>query len=60
MGMGSWVMGLVMTLLGLLGLTLASRAVDTAMYLSGLTLFVFSVLFVYRMVLKYANGQVQK
>jgi len=42
-------MGLAMVLVSLIGLIMASQAVDTAIYLSGLALFVFGVLFVYRM-----------
>jgi hypothetical protein len=49
-------MGLAMVLVSLIGLIMASQAVDTAIYLSGLALFMFGVLFVYRMVQKYAAG----
>ncbi|MEL0113689.1 MAG: hypothetical protein VW835_18295 [Rickettsiales bacterium] len=49
MGSGRTVMGLAMVLVSLIGLIMASQAVDTAIYLSGLALFVFGVLFVYRM-----------
>jgi hypothetical protein len=45
--MGSWVLGAVMGLLGLLGLLMASRAVDTIFYGTGLALFVFCVLFIF-------------
>jgi hypothetical protein len=44
---GSWVLGAVMGLLGLLGLLMASRAVDTIFYGTGLALFVFGVLFIF-------------
>ena len=55
---GNMVMGLVVTLISLIGLIMASNAVDTAFYLSGLTLFWFGVFFIYSMVLKYgASGK---
>ena len=45
--MGAWISGAAMSLLGLLGLFLAARAGDTAIYFAGLALFVTSVLFVF-------------
>lgn len=56
MGSGRTVMGLAMVLVSLIGLIMASQAVDTGIYLSGLAIFAFGVLFVYRMVQKYAAG----
>ena len=44
---GSWVLGAVMGLLSLVGLLMASRAVDTIFYGTGLALFVFCVLFIF-------------
>ncbi len=55
-GGGNMNMGFVMGLISLIGLIMASNAVDTAIYLSGLTLFWFGVLFIYSMVLKYGAG----
>jgi hypothetical protein len=57
MGGGNTIMGLVMGLISLIGLIMASNAVDTAIYLSGLTLFWFGVFFIYSMVLKYGAGR---
>lgn len=56
MGDGNMIMGLVMALISLIELILASNAVDTAFYLSGLTLFRFGVFFIYSMILKYGAG----
>ena len=39
-------------MLGVVGLIMTSQAVDGAVYLSGLTIFVFSVSFIYRMIAK--------
>jgi hypothetical protein len=42
---GRWVVGLMMTVIGLFALFLASRASDPVMYYSGLGFFVATVLF---------------
>ncbi len=42
---GHWIMGGVMGLIALVGLVLAAGALDTGIYLFGLALFVFGVLF---------------
>lgn len=42
-----WIVSAVVSLVGLLGLFLASGAVDTGIYAFGLLLFVFAVLFVF-------------
>jgi hypothetical protein len=44
---GPWVLGGVVTVLGLLGLALASRAEDQVFYGTGLGLFVLCVLFIF-------------
>jgi len=43
---GDIVVGVMMVLLGLLGLSLAAGAVDDGMYVFGLSLFAFACLFV--------------
>ena len=45
--MGAWISGAAMSILGLLGLFMAARAGDSAIYFAGLALFVTSVLFVF-------------
>lgn len=44
---GNWIIGGVAGILGVLGLFLASGAADRGMYLFGLLLFVFAVLFIF-------------
>lgn len=39
----SWIVGIIVTLLGLLGLTMAAKAVDLGVHIFGLLLFVFAV-----------------
>lgn len=45
--MSAWVIGALMSLCGILGLVLASGALDAGMYHFGFALFGFSVLFVF-------------
>lgn len=45
--MSAWVIGAAVSGFGVLGLVLASGAIDTGMYHFGLALFGFSVLFVF-------------
>ncbi len=47
---GKWVLGTLMGLLGLIGLFMSSRAVDHAIYYTGLLIFVFAVLFVFSLI----------
>ena len=54
---GSMAMGFAMGLISLVGLILASGAVDGAMYVNGMALFCFGVLFIYGMIQKYAGGR---
>lgn len=44
---GAWVLGLIMGLLALLGLVMASGAVDPIFYGTGLALSVFGVVFIF-------------
>ncbi len=44
---GAWILGIVMGLLALLGIVMASAAVDPIFYATGLVLSVFGVLFVF-------------
>jgi hypothetical protein len=46
-GMGSLGLGIVMAVLSLLGLSMASHAVDAVFYGTGLGLFLFCVLFIF-------------
>ena len=46
----SWLVGLALAAIGLLGLYLASRAADGALTLFGLSLFVFATLFVFGLI----------
>jgi hypothetical protein len=45
--MSTWFVGIVSGLFGLLGLVLASRAVDDGMYVFGFALFGFGILMVF-------------
>ena len=56
MNTGSLLMMLAMILLGVVGLIMTSQALDGAFYWSGLTIFVFSVSFIYRMIAKYSDA----
>ena len=44
---GAWILGAVMAALAMLGLVMASQAVDTIFYVTGLALSAFGVLFVF-------------
>ncbi|NJO36871.1 MAG: hypothetical protein HC871_03635 [Rhizobiales bacterium] len=43
----AWILGIVMALLALLGLVMASAAVDPVFYATGLALCLFGVLFIF-------------
>ncbi|MEZ5931632.1 MAG: hypothetical protein R3F54_06750 [Alphaproteobacteria bacterium] len=43
----SWVLGIIMALLALLGLVMASAAVDPIFYATGLAVSLFGVLFIF-------------
>ena len=49
-GTVTWIIGALVALLGLAGLFLASRAVDGAIYWTGLVFFAFSVFFCFYLV----------
>jgi hypothetical protein len=53
--MGSFVLGGVMGVLGLLGLFVASGAKDGVFYATGLGLFLFCVLFIFVMIHRYTG-----
>jgi FtsH-binding integral membrane protein len=53
---GSWIVGGIVGLLGLIGLFLASRAVDGAIYGFGVLLFVFAVLFNFWLVKRHYDA----
>lgn len=55
-GLGKFIIGVAMGLIGLLGLTIASRAADEAFYWTGLIFAAFGVLFIYGMLLRYAGA----
>ena len=44
---GAWILGAAMVFIALLGLVMASQAVDTIFYVTGLALSAFGVLFVF-------------
>ena len=44
---GAWALGIVMALLALLGLVMASAAVDPIFYVTGLLFSAFGILFVF-------------
>ena len=44
---GAWVLGIIMGFLALLGLVMASAAVDAIFYGTGLALCIFGILFVF-------------
>ena len=52
MNTGSLLMMLGMVLLGVVGRIMTSQPLDGAVYWSGLTIFVFGVLFIYRMIVE--------
>lgn len=47
---GSWILGVVMGVLSLLGLIMASQAQDDAFYFTGLLFFLFGVLFIFALI----------
>lgn len=54
-GAGSWVLGGLIGFVGLVGLFLASRAVDGTLYWVGLLVFLFAVLFVFNLILGHTG-----
>lgn len=58
--MGQWVLGALMGLLSLIGLLLASRAHEGALYVVGLLLFAFGVAFNYWLVARNTGKPIQR
>ena len=50
---GIWITGALFGLVGLVGLFMASGAQDDMFYFSGLVMFVFSILLIFRLISKY-------
>ena len=50
---GNWIMGGLISALGLLGLVMASHAQDDMFYFAGLLIFVFSIFLIFRLIGKY-------
>lgn len=48
--LSAWILGIAMGLISLVGLVLASRAVDQAFYWTGLLFFLFGVLFIFGLI----------
>ena len=55
-GTGKWIFGGCMVLVALIGLTMASRAVDDVIYFVGLLLFLFGVLMNFWLIGRYVGG----
>ena len=55
--MSSWITGAVTSLFGLVGVILAANAADPGIYIFGLGLFVFAVLFAFWLVRQHFNAQ---
>jgi len=54
-GAGSWVLGGLIAFVGMLGLFLASRAMDGTVYWVGLLLFLFAVLFNFNLIASHTG-----
>ena len=54
--MGNAILGVLMGLLGFIGLVMASQARDDAIYVAGLIVFLFGVLFVFAMIKRAFDG----
>ena len=53
--LGVWIIGTLVALLGLIGLFLSAYAVDSVMYVTGLLIAVFSVVFVFALIGGHAD-----
>lgn len=51
----AWILGIVMSMLFLLGIVIASNAVDPVMYYTGLGFCLFAVLFNYGMIVRHTG-----
>ena len=56
-GTGKWIAGGGVAILGLIGLFLAAGAADGGIYLFGLALFVFAVLYVFALIKQSFDAQ---
>lgn len=56
-GAVSWVLGGLIAFVGLLGLFLASRALDGTVYWVGLLVFLFAVFFNYNLIVSHTGGK---
>lgn len=54
-GAGSWVLGGLIAFFGLLGLFLASRALDGTVYWVGLLAFLFSIFFNFNLIVSHTG-----
>lgn len=54
-GAGSWVLGGLVAFVGMLGLFLASRALDGTVYWVGLLVFLFAVFFNYNLIVSHTG-----
>lgn len=48
--LSAWALGIVMGLISLFGLIMASQATDQAFYWTGLTFFVFGIVFIFALI----------
>ena len=56
-GIGTFIIGVAMGLLSLIGLVVASHAADSAFYWIGLVFAAFGILYIYGMILRYAGKE---
>ena len=54
--LSTWILGAVMGLISLMGLIMASAAVDRAFYYTGLLFFAFGVLFIFALIGRSGGG----
>jgi hypothetical protein len=53
--MGQFILGVIMGVISLIGLFLASRAVDGMFYVFGLLLFLFGLIFIFTLITKHTG-----
>lgn len=54
-GFGPWLLGIVLGVISLLGLFLASNAIDAVFYTVGLIFFLFGVLMIFGLIARYTG-----
>lgn len=54
-GFGPWLLGVLMSLISLLGLFLASAASDAVFFAAGLIFFLFGVLMIFGLIARYVG-----